>query len=288
MRHISILAGTVLVGLTVAFPYVVASAEEQADQAAGRANTPQEVPAVPATPQSAIPSEREGQSPDNRPAAPARTPVYKPPLGLGAPTGLVAGGSRGAKTCLAGDFRDGSTTLMLSVLVPADHVGLTVQEQPSLYWYLSAATSCPVEVTLTDGQAVEPLLDLRLNPPINPGVQRVRLADHGVRLTPGVRYQWAVALVPDPSHRSKDIVAAGGIKRIEATEALHAKLTQADKEDVAAIYAEEGLWYDTVAAISDLIATAPQDSALRMQRAALLEQGQLAEVAAYDRGRDGQ
>ena len=143
------------------------------------------------------------------------TPVYKPPLGLGAPSSLVAGGSRGTNTCLAGGLKDGNTTLTLSVLVPVDHIGLTVQEQPSLYWYLSAATSCQVEVTLTDGQVVEPLLDLRLSPPANPGVQRVRLADHGVRLAPGVQYQWAVALIPDPNHRSKDIIAARGIKRTE-------------------------------------------------------------------------
>src|SRR5262245_7416878 len=116
MKCISILAGTVLVGLATAFPYVVATAEEQADQAAGRANTLQEVPAVPTTPQSATPSQRESQSADNKPTAETLTLVYKPPLGRGAPTGLVAGGSRGANTCLAGDFKDGNTTLTLSVL----------------------------------------------------------------------------------------------------------------------------------------------------------------------------
>lgn len=283
MKRISILAGTVLVGLAATLLGAVAMAEQQQEQTADRAlGSQKEAPAVPAATQSATPPQREG-----RPAAPARTPVYKPPLGLGAPTGLVAGGSPGANTCLAGDLKDKDTTLTLSILVPPDHVGLTVQEQPSLYWYLSAATSCQVEVTVTDGQVVEPLLDLRLSPPANPGVQRVRLADHGVRLAPGVQYQWAVALVPDPDHCSKDIVAAGGIKRIEATEALHAKLAQADRGEAAAIYAEAGLWYDAVAATSELIATAPQDSALRVQRATLLEQVRLSEAAEYDRGRDG-
>lgn len=288
MKRIGILAGTVLVGLTTALPYVVATAEEQADQAAGHVNTLQEVPAVPTTPQSAIPSQREGQPADNKPAVVTPTPVYKPPLGLGAPSGLVAGGSRGADICLAAGLGKKNTTLTLSVLAPADHVGLTVQEQPSLYWYLSAATNCQVEVTLTDEQTVEPLLELKLDPPTTPGLQRVRLIDYGVRLSPGVRYQWAVALVPDPDHRSKDIIATGGIKRTETTEALQAKLVWANKTEVTAIYAEAGLWYDTVAAISDLIATAPQGSALRTQRAALLEQVRLSEIAAYDREHDGQ
>ena len=138
-------------------------------------------------------------------------------------------------------------------------------------------------MTLTDEQAVEPLLDLNLSPPIKPGVQRVRLADHGVHLAPGVEYQWAVALVPDPEHRSKDIVAAAGIERIMATEALQANLAQADKTAVPALYAEAGLWYDAVAAISELIADAPQNLGLRMQRTALLEQVQLPDVVEYER-----
>jgi hypothetical protein len=160
---------------------------------------------------------------------------------------------------------------------------LTVHEQPSLYWYLSAPSGCQIEVTLTDEQAVEPLLDLNLSPPIKPGVQRVRLADHGVHLTPGVQYQWAVALVPDPEHRSKDIVAASGIERIKATEALQGNLAQADKTAVPALYAEAGLWYDAVAAISDLIADVPQNRGLRMQRTMLLEQVQLPEVVEYEK-----
>ena len=50
------------------------------------------------------------------------------------------------------------------------------------------------------------------------------------------------------------------------------KLAQAAKSDLPSIYAEAGLWYDTVAAISELIEAAPQEQALRKQRAALLSQ----------------
>ena len=53
-------------------------------------------------------------------------PVYKPPQ-RGAPGGRVGGSSRGI----------GDRLLTLSVLAP-DHTGLTVREQPSLYWYLSS------------------------------------------------------------------------------------------------------------------------------------------------------
>jgi hypothetical protein len=171
----------------------------------------------------------------------------------------------------------------VAVLAPTDHVGLTLQEQPSLYWYLSAATRCQVEVTVTDEQAVQPLLNITLRPPLSPGVQRVRLADHGVRLAPGVQYQWSVALMPDPERRSKDVVAMAFIKRIEPPESLHAQLAQAEKAKTVSLYAEARLWYDALASISDLIAVTPQDAALRQQRATLLEQVRLSTVAEQER-----
>jgi len=284
MKHLRVLAGMIVVALTTVLLYAMSAAEQREDQTGDHTSTEQkEVPPTPAVTQPGTLPQSDAKVANNKPATAAVTLLYKPPLGLGAPTGLIAGGSRGTTTCLSGDPGNENTALTLSVLAPADHIGLTVHEQPSLYWYLSAPAGCQIEVTLTDEQAVEPLLDLNLSPPIKPGVQRVRLADHGVHLTPGVQYQWAVALVPDPEHRSKDIIAAGGIKRIEAPEALRAKLVQADKTTVVALYAETGLWYDTVAAISDLIGATPQDPMLRMQRVVLLEQVQLPEVVEYER-----
>jgi hypothetical protein len=100
----------------------------------------------------------------------------------------------------------------------------------------------------------------------------VRVADYGVRLAPGVAYRWFVAVVPDSNRRSRDVLAGGAIERVEVPEGLRAKLPGAAKADLPSLYAEAGLWYDAVAAISDLIESAPNDPALRRQRAAMLAQ----------------
>src|SRR6266446_3322162 len=86
--------------------------------------------------------------PQNTGAQPADAITYKPPR-RGAP-----GGREGAGTRSLG----GST---VAVLAPKDHTGLTAQEQPVLYWYLSQETRHPVEVILTDQQSVKPLLAIR-------------------------------------------------------------------------------------------------------------------------------
>jgi hypothetical protein len=200
--------------------------------------------------------------------------IYRPPK-RGAPGGREGAGTRGVRESLP----------TLAVLAPQAHTGLTVQEQPVLYWYLSQETRHPVEIILTDQQRVKPLLAMRLNPPLQPGMQRVRLADYNVRLIPGVLYTWSVALIRDAAQRSYDVMTAGTIERVALPEALQGQLVHANTMTAARLYATEGLWYDTIAALSELIDARPQDIALRQQRATVLEQEGLTAAAAYDRQR---
>ncbi len=203
--------------------------------------------------------------PQSQPQA-AAVPMYNPPL-LGAPGGRVGGGTRGPAR----------EVFVLSVLAP-NHTGLTAVDQPTLYWFISNVTQHPVEVTVVDPQGGDPLLETRVPSPSQPGVHRIRLADFGVRLKPGVPYRWFVAVVPDPARRSKDILAGGTVERVDPSEELKKKLAQAGKADLPFLYAEAGLWYDALAALSELIEAAPQDSAPRKQRAAMLAQVGLPEI----------
>ena len=206
------------------------------------------------------PQPQGGESQTKAPATTVAAPVYKPPL-RGAPGGRVGGGTRGS----------GREVFVLSVLAP-DHSGLTVTEQPSLFWFISSVTSAPVELTVMDPRATEPVFETRISPPVAPGVHRLRLADHGVRLSPGVPYRWFVAVVLDSGRRSKDVLAGGAIERVALPEGLGAKLAQAGKGELPFLYAEAGLWYDALTAISELIEAAPYDPVFRRQRGLLLAQ----------------
>ena len=210
-----------------------------------------------------LPAESQAQTQATTAAA---VPLYKPPL-RGAPGGRVGGGTRGVAR----------EVFVLSALAP-NHTGLTVSDQPSLFWFISNTAPFPVELTVADPQGEKPLLETRISLPSQPGVQRIRLADHGIRLSPGVAYKWFVAVVPDPARRSRDILAGGTIERIEITPELKGKLAQAAKTEHSFLYAEAGLWYDALAAISELIETAPNDAVLRKQRAALMAQVGLPDI----------
>ncbi len=210
-------------------------------------------------------------------AAPLFT--YKAPL-RGAPATRVGGGTRSAD----------ASAMTLDVLAP-DHTGYTLQESPTIYWYISERVTNPVEVTITGmgtpQEAAQPLLEIMLQPPIERGVHAVRLEDHGVALKPDTEYQWFVAVVQDPNQRSADILAGGSIKRIAAPQAIEAKLRGAGESMKPAVYAESGVWYDAIDQLSRLISTNPVDPTLRAQRAALLTSVGLQEAADHDRNAGG-
>jgi len=203
------------------------------------------------------------------PPAPAGGFVYKPPQ-LGKPARTVGGGSRGT-----------SGTVPVLFVVTPDHVGRTTSAQPSLFWYIDQvpATVPRIEFTLLDEDGVEPLVDTTLETPKHGGIHRIRLADYGVKLTPGSEYEWSVALVLDPNERSKDIVATGWIDRVEPSQELESRLEAAGSDGIPAVYADEGVWYDAVAGLSDQIDRRPDDARLRQQRADLLRQVGLEEAA---------
>ena len=199
--------------------------------------------------------------------------LYQPPRGLGAPSAgrRVGGGTRGTNNSIP----------ILSVLAPG-HTGLTVREQPDLYWFASEVVTNPVELTLTLEKGDTPLLERRLPVPIHAGVQRVRLSDYGVKLISGERYNWSIALVLDPKRRSKDVIAVGAIERVERAGLDQAALATAPTTDSFYRFAADGLWYDAVMTISELIESAPADPALRKHRAELLDQVDLSEVGNFD------
>src|SRR5262249_23722228 len=199
--------------------------------------------------------------------------LYQPPRGLGAPTAgrRVGGGTRGTNKSVP----------ILSVLAP-DHTGLTTREQPDLYWFASNLVTNPVELTLTREKSDVPILEKRLPVPTKAGIQRVRLSDYDVKLVPGERYHWSIVLVLDPKRRSKDIIAVGAIERVERANMNATTLAAAPTTDAFYRFAADGLWYDAVMVISELIESAPADLTLRKQRAELLDQVDLPEVGNFD------
>ena len=198
--------------------------------------------------------------------------AYQPPLRGASQGGRVGGGTRGL----------GNKPLTVDVLAP-DHTGLTVNEQPTLYWFVSETIDQPAELTVIDNESIDPLLEIKLKPPIQAGIHAVSLSDYGVQLKPQVPYQWFVGVVVDPAQRSNDIIAGGEIQLVSAPDSLRNDLRGVSEDQRPAVYAKAGIWYDALEGASTLVARG--DPRWKELRAALLEQIGLEKAAAYARAK---
>lgn len=205
------------------------------------------------------------------PTASSRKVLYKPPAAAGNIPARVSGGARG----------EGVDTVLVA-LVP-NHLALTTQAQPSLFWFQSKPAKAKFELTVVEPKKPKPLLSLTAHEADKPGIHRVKLAKYKIELQPDVAYEWSVAIVPDAENRSRDVIAKGVIKRINPPGDLASRVEKANDLERAAAYAEAGIWYDAFESVSNAIEAHPDDASLRAQRAALLRQVGLPEATATEK-----
>ena len=169
----------------------------------------------------------------------------------------------------------------VAALVP-DHVGITAKQHPALNWFLSKHTSLPITFTLIDERSIRALVEESITPPNQAGVHAVKLEDLGFALQSNVQYRWYISVIKDEHSPSRDIVTGGMIERCEFSECMVLGATTACTHDAVMTSAAKGFWYDAMACLCALIESDPGDTGLRKQRAALLKQVGLHDVAEWD------
>jgi hypothetical protein len=238
--------------------------EEEPDPQTAQEETPGPE-AEPAPPESPEPSEPPAAEQPVKIAAlvPEDAPIYHPDAAL-------AGGSLESRRSAPAGVASGLPEVR--ALGP-EHVGATSSASPTLYWFLSGPSRVPVEIRLAAEDAAEPLLELRLEPPVGAGLHNLRLDRRGIRLEPGVTYRWFVALIPDPANRDADLVSGAAVRMAPAGSLA------GPPAGLAHALAAAGYWYDAFDTLTAWIQKDPSSERLREHRAALLEQVGLSGVA---------
>lgn len=178
-------------------------------------------------------------------------------------------GSRGMCNTVNEDFS-------LRVLVPG--AGFTTAKQPHLYWSISSPLSADLVFTLIPVMAPgsfdypEPLIDKTIAKSVKAGIHSLSLADYGVSLEENREYEWSVSIICDPNNPSLNMSATGKIKRIKPPANLEAGLKSAKQEQLVAVYAQNGIWYDALDTLSQLIAQNGNNENLRKIQVSLLKQ----------------
>lgn len=197
--------------------------------------------------------------------------TYVPP-NVGLPGRREGGGTRGE--CAAVDKT-------LSALMPANNFGFTLDEYPTFYWYVPQIGAQAAEFVLLDENNDEVYLTT-FQISNQPGLISLSLPENAgfPALAVGENYHWYFSLICDFDDRSGDLYTDGWIQRttIEPGSSLETQLSTAPEDMHAAIYAEEGIWFNALDLLAQSQIADPNDAQSKTKWSTLLTSVDLADL----------
>ncbi|MEO1211249.1 MAG: DUF928 domain-containing protein [Cyanobacteria bacterium J06638_20] len=174
------------------------------------------------------------------------------PPNRGMPGRREGGGTRGCW----GNLNSVPTDSRLTALVPAENFGYTLDTSPSFFVYVPSffaekAVAAQFEIVSEAGDII---YETTYQTSQQAGLIRINLPDDAnfAGLEVGTDYNWAFTLVCDLEDPSGNLVVDSWIQRIEPDAALAEALQTASVEQVPDIYAQAGIWHDTLTSLADL------------------------------------
>lgn len=150
----------------------------------------------------------------------------------------------------------------LRALLPDTNLGYTLQDYPTLFWYMPALKSQPERLELKVRRVGEDSFKThKFNTPNQTaGIMNVTLPQDLGPLEEGQEYQWEVRVY---CTAGMFISATGNIQRLSTNQSeLSQKLEKASVEDYPAILAEAGVWYDALSILAALRTENPSDATI--------------------------
>lgn len=203
------------------------------------------------------------------PASPDPTFQYVPPPPRGSNRG---GPARQTSTGTRAPCNAEAATGFLTALVPKSGEALTVAERPTFWAYIpnSAEQIDSLEFALwATEDVVIKSLQLDVSNTL-PGIIHIELPEVFPNLEIDREYQWSLTLSCN-SQQSTPPFVQGSIRRVALSSALVTALeTAGSNQAKAAVYAENGIWYDALTALGLLYAAEPNRATLEANWQALL------------------
>lgn len=169
----------------------------------------------------------------------------------------------------------------LTALTPVLDVDLqkTTAANPTFFFYVPQTSAPAMELVLFDEQD-NVMYQQTLPTPTKAGIVSLNLPEktNVPSLEFGKTYRWDFSLICDRRDRELDYVVSGSIERIVPDTALKTALEKAKPEEQAAIYALSGFWEDSLAILSELRKTSPNDMSIKNDWEDLLRSGGLEEI----------
>jgi hypothetical protein len=169
----------------------------------------------------------------------------------------------------------------LTALIPKINLGLTTKEYPTLWFYIPySATDIPQAELMVLDENQRPMLEKPMVVQLSgtPGIMGVTLPTTAKPLEFEQKYRWYFTLECDPDNPSNNPFVDGWIKRVQPSQELIAQLENSNSQKPYLLYAENGIWYDTLTHIISMRQTNLSDATLTQDWSNLLEAVELEEL----------
>jgi hypothetical protein len=173
--------------------------------------------------------------------------AFKPPED-DAPSRTVGGGSRPSSLGLCPQDLQ-KIDRPLTALLSAKEQSLTTASRPAFFVYLPQTQAKQISLTIKDDQEdyyYEAILPLSQQS----GIIKIDLPEDAPNLATEKNYTWSVTIVCGKMKKPGDPYVSGTIERVEANIELQKRLESASLEEMANLYANNGIWYDALNAVA--------------------------------------
>lgn len=134
------------------------------------------------------------------------------------------------------------------ILAPTDSPSATISSHPSFTVYFDLPSNYTTIATLEEnfGNTSKIFWEQEINVD-SPGLKTITVPTEQKGLQPGKEYRFSVVMVVDRENRSHDIVAQVWLEQIELPPEVSRQIEESSEAiEVAAILAENGVWYDAM------------------------------------------
>lgn len=175
----------------------------------------------------------------------------------GAPRSTAGGASRG--TCLSESQRVAGK--VLTAIVPRTRLGLTFAAHPSFFAYVPQSPAQSAGFLLLSDDDTEVVYETTFALPTKAGIVRFDLPETAPALSVGKQYHWFITTLCDAtSGLSGSPTVEGWLERSTPEVALSKALPKTLPGNRPNLYAEAGIWHETLATLADLQQKYPQNS----------------------------
>jgi hypothetical protein len=159
-------------------------------------------------------------------------------------------------------------------------VDSTASAHPTLFVNIPAEIpGATAELTLQNEAGDQQLYSTTFSLTGKPGIVGIRIPENVAPLQVGQKYLWQVSVVCNPNKPEDRLFAMSWVERVALDPTVASQINQATPSEKSALYAEAGIWQDTLSSLAELRLSNPNDQSVAQDWASLMQSVNLQDFA---------